>query len=172
MKTQLWLPLCACSILAITACSGGAQVAPATPANISGATRAVAPKGLGEVLTANKASVKNQLCLSKGSSVVTTFKASGTAKGPYAGTFTSKGTWNVTKLPGNDIWTFAETFVIKTSGGQVDGTVKGNGKTIKATCKTFGPATAKADLTFHLVQNTGSVTTSVIRDGSLDEHLN
>src|SRR5579863_3376044 len=105
MNMQRWLPLCACSVLAITACSGGAQVSPATPANVFGAARDVVPKGLGEVLSANKVTVKNSLCLSKGSSVVTTFKASGTAKGPYAGTFTSKGSWNVTKLPGNDIWT-------------------------------------------------------------------
>jgi hypothetical protein len=172
MKTQLWLPLCACSILAITACSGGAQVAPATPANISGAARNLSPNGLGEVLSAHKVSVKTQLCLEKGTSVVTTFKASGTAKGPYAGTFTSKGTWNITKLPGNDIWTFAETFVIKTSGGEVDGKITGNGQKIKATCKTFGPATAKADLTFNLEQNAGGATTTVIRNGALEEHLN
>jgi hypothetical protein len=172
MKTQLWLPLCACGMLAIAGCSGGTQIAPAAPANISGAARELAPRGLGEVLSANKVTVKNQLCLSKGSSVVTTFKASGTAKGPYAGTFTSKGTWNITKLPGNDLWTFSQTYVIKTSKGEVDGTITGNGKTIKATCKTFGPATRKAGLTFKLVQNTGSATTSVIRSGALDEHLN
>jgi hypothetical protein len=172
MKTQLWLPLCACSVLAITGCSGGAQLAPATPPNVSGAARELGPHGLGEVLTANKVTVKNQLCLSKGSSVVTTFKASGTAKGPYAGTFTAKGTWNITKLPGNDLWTFSQTYVIKTSAGEVDGTITGNGQKIKATCKTFGPATGKADLTFKLVQHTGSATTSVIRSGALDEHLN
>ena len=171
MKTQLWLPLCACSILAITACSGGAQVSPAAPADALGAARILAPNAFGEVLSAHKVTVKKQLCI-KGSTVVT-FSANGTAKGPYPGTFKSTGTWNYTKIPGNNIWTFSQKYVITSgSGSEVDGTITGNGSKIKATCKEFGPATGSAKMRFTLLQNTGSATTSAIHNGSLLEHLN
>ena len=171
MKTQFWLPLCACSILAITACSGGTQVGPTTPASISGADHAMAPNALGEELIARKNKVKTESCGSGGSSAVVTFVANGVAKGPYKGTFTAKGEWNFTKLPGNLIWTFSETYEIKTGGNPVDGTITGNGQKIKATCKAFGPATGKANLQYRLGQNSGTATTNAIHSGSLDEQL-
>lgn len=171
MTTKLWLPLCACSILAIAACAGGTQIAPTTPANVSGAEHVIAPDALGEVLSAKKNKVKTGSCGSGGSSAVVTFVASGIAKGPYNGTFTAKGTWSFTKLPGNDMWLFSEQFEIKTGGAPVDGTITGNGQKIKATCKTFGPATGKANLQYRLGQNSGTAVTNAIRSGSLDEHL-
>jgi hypothetical protein len=172
MKSNLWLPLGACTMLVISGCSGGAPMAPAAPANISGAVRSVAPDALGEVLSANKVTVKIGSCLPGGSSANVTFQGSGHASGPYKGTFTSKGTWSFLKLTGNDMWNFSQTYVIKTSGGEVDGTITGSGKKIKATCKEFGPATSKADLQFTLGNKKGSATTSSIRHGSFIEHLN
>jgi hypothetical protein len=171
MTTKLWLPLC-CMVLAITACSGGTQVPPVAPADGPSAEREVAPNALGEVLSARKVVVKTRLCGAKGSSAVVTFTARGAAKGPYKGTFTATGSWNFTRIPGNDIWTFSEKYVIKTGAGLVDGTITGSGQKIKSTCKAFGPATGKANLKFTLGQKSGSATTSIIRSGSLEEHLN
>lgn len=171
MTTKLWLPLCACSVIALSSCAGGAQIAPSAPANVSGADHAMAPNALGEELSARKAKITPQLCQGSSSAVIT-FTASGVAKGPYKGTFTATGNWNYTKLPGNDIWTFSEKYEIKTHAGLVDGTITGNGQKIKATCKAFGPATGKANLRYTLGQNSGPATTGAIHSGSLDEHLN
>jgi hypothetical protein len=171
MITKLWLPLCACSILVVSGCSGGSQVAPAAPANPSAAEH-VASNALGEALIARKVVVTTRSCAPNHSSAVVTFTASGAAKGPFKGTFTTTGTWNFTKIPGNDLWTFSQKYVIKTRAGLVDGTITGSGQKIKATCKAFGPATGKANLKFTLGQKSGSATTNDIRHGSLEEHLN
>jgi hypothetical protein len=131
--------------------SGGSQVAPAGPMQQSDAQSGVNmkapsakpfPLGLGgEVLNATNVTLKTY-CYGKGA-FVTDFSASGTASGPYPGSFLANGHW----MQGSNFHHYPEwyvyeyltidsrkrSFVFAAAGG-------GGGTAYWMTCKTLGPA--------------------------------
>jgi hypothetical protein len=71
-----------------------------------------------------------------------TFSASGTASGPYPGTFAAKGYWG----PNPQGYYFAGSFKIRSGASKISGTIGGfwfYGKRFHGTCATFGPNVAQ-----------------------------
>jgi hypothetical protein len=72
-----------------------------------------------------------------------TFSASGTATGPYPGTFTGQGSWEaVAHLPQFEFWSFDESFTITSGTSQVSGTISAYASAYPGpdSCTGFGPA--------------------------------
>ena len=108
--------------------SGGAQPA-AAALNTHGATR-TAPNAVfanpltsplsGEVLTATNVEVVEVKCQEQGAH--STFSASGTATGPFPGSFTAKGGWRTRSLYSQE-WIFHESFTIMSGTSEIHGHV-------------------------------------------------
>jgi hypothetical protein len=100
------------------------------------------------------------------------FTASGTAAGPYPGTFTASGTWYITFDDDFVLWGFNESFTITSGGKTIPGTAGGYGSTSGSGgripfmhCFRFGPAGRKYGFNYMLGSQVGAMTTSRIQDG-------
>lgn len=106
------------------------------------------------------------------------FTASGTATGPYPGTFTASGHfWDVNDSGSFFIWGFEENFFITTSSGSIGGFVNvsaqysgGPGPRIPLMrCLLFGPAGPRSDMRYSTVSvarfSSGSLRVDRIRNG-------
>jgi hypothetical protein len=183
MKLRMWSPIAACAVVVVVAvCLSKAQSAP-MPVIVHSANRAAAnaaflkPPGSslsGELLIASNVVVAPDCTETlKGS----TFKASGTAKGPYPGTFSASGDWATYfdwKKNGY-FWDFNETFAITSGTSTISGTINarglGHAPIRHVTCHSFGPAGSVWGLTYSSGSWSGTATTGKITRGQLSESL-
>ena len=105
-----------------------------------------------------------------------TFTASGSATGPYPGTFTMMGQWY--SLVDDDFLLFglSETFTITAGRQTVNGTVayegQGSGGPTQLPwirCHRFGPAGRKFQMQYSVSSNSGIMGTRAIEDGQLHQ---
>ena len=151
-------------------CSGAARPGDVTPATIglpeagfrsvSARTAASVPGPLnGETFTGTVTVQRGPSCHYEANADAF-FTASGTATGPYPGTFTASGHWwSVNDSGSFFIWAFEESFTIASLGGSIGGFVNvgaqysgGPGPRIPLLrCTIFGPAGRKSDMTYSTV---------------------
>ncbi len=177
--TRISAPFAAFAVLALVGCAGGKQLAPPSiPNNPLGrsADRAASaapfagaiPSSLsGEVLTATNVVVtRARHCLTP-YRVNATFTASGTATGPYPGTFSASGTWDRC-FDDFVVWGFKESFTITSASVTIQGMASTSGSfgppTPVIRCFRFGPAGQKFHMTYSSPLGSGAMSTSRIQD--------
>ena len=171
----------ACAAAAVLASLGGCSTpelshAPVGTVHDSAGTLRSAGLG-GELLTGSKVKLRAGKCngLSGGS---VRFTASGTATGPYPGTFTAKGDWSFAPLEHPVSYYFHERFTITSGTISFSGHSGRSWQEVGApapgmTCGSFGPVTSDNRLKYHAgLHGSGSVTGDGVSQGELDETLN
>jgi hypothetical protein len=166
----------------LVACSSsGSQPAPAGPVPQQNAIRSgndssgVQAEPLtsplsGEVLSASNVQVTPVDCIHNVQSA--SFTASGTAEGPYRGTFAANGSWSYRVGPGGYARSaFNESFTITTRHSTVSGTIGGSWGVppMPLNCHGFGPATKQDGLTYSSGSWSGTARTRLIITGQLYE---
>lgn len=167
----------AAAILAsLGACSTSLSRAPFGVVNDSAGTLRFSGVA-GEQLSGVKVKLRAGNCMPLSGGVVN-FTASGTATGPYPGTFTAKGDWEFRPLSFPQSSYFHERFTI------TSGTISFSGHSTRSwqevgpqapgmSCASFGPITADNRLRYHTNSHgSGSVTGTGVSQGQLDETLN
>jgi hypothetical protein len=128
MRSGAFVGSIACFLASCT--SEGSQLAPTAPLQPSTDRSAVSmhvsakPLGAlkGEILVGHRVRVKP--CTPPNTHV--TFNASGTAKGPYAGSFTATGSWDIITQGIYHLLKLDEQFTITTATSSVSGTIYGH----------------------------------------------
>jgi hypothetical protein len=159
----------------LSACaSGGSQLAPAGPAiGFNGVSAKPLTSPLSrEVLSATSVQVTPIDCIHNVQSA--SFTASGTAAGPYPGTFVANGSWNYSVGPGGRASSaFNESFTITSGTSTVSGTIAGSWGVppMPLNCHGFGPANKQDGLTYSSGSWTGTARSRLITTGQLYEKL-
>jgi hypothetical protein len=174
--TRISASFAALAVLALVACAGGSQLAPpSTPNRPLGRSadraaplaRALPLSLSGEVLTATNVVVKRaRHCLTP-YRINATFTASGTATGPYPGTFSASGSWD-RFFDDFVVWGFKESFTITSASVTIQGMASTSGSfgppTPVIRCFRFGPAGQKFHMTYSSPLGSGAMSTSRIQD--------
>lgn len=177
--TRISAPFAVFAVLALVGCAGGTQLAPASIPNSPlgrSADRAASstpfakalPASLsGEVLTATNVEVTPARRCHTPYRINATFAASGTATGPYPGTFPASGTW-YRIFDDYTMWGFQESFTITSGSTNIQGTASTGGSfgppTPVIRCFRFGPAGQKVHLIYSSPSGSGAMSTSRIQD--------
>ena len=144
-----------------------------TIAATAAALSIVAPQALaapsatleGQQLAHATASDVQSRCYESGLGWTTTFQLSGTASGPYPGTFTATGSAYLSWLFGGGVGLagFDSTFAIASPGGQLKGTIK------RVTGRTYGTGACNAAASDATITATNLVYTVTLPDGTIDQ---
>jgi hypothetical protein len=172
-------PFATFAVFALVGCAGGSQLAPSSSPNLplgrsvdraaSGApfARALPASLSGEVLTATNVAVTRARRCHAPYRVNATFTASGTATGPYPGTFSASGSWD-RFFDDFVTWGFQESFTITSGSNTIQGTAATSGSfgppTPVLRCFRFGPAGQKFDVRYSSPTGSGAMSTARIQD--------
>jgi hypothetical protein len=100
------------------------------------------------------------------------FAASGTATGPYPGTFVVSGTWD-DFIDDLFIWDFNESFTITSGGHKISGTAFVQGSSGESVpwirCRRFGPAGTRFGITYSVNSGSGRIATREIVNGAFHQ---
>jgi pectate lyase len=157
-------------VFALVACGGGAApsyLAPSSENSVRPFT-AAATSLAGERLRATNVRLRNYSGSCDKSAIWITFTASGTATGPYSGTFTAHGSWFY--VPGwvSGYPAFSEKFKI-TSEQTISGTASMNGLVgLRISCRDFRSVHLK-NITWFTKSSKGALLVQMIKKGSLEE---
>lgn len=177
--TRINAPFAAFAVLALAGCAGGTQLAPASIPNsplgrsadraASGTpfARALPASLSGEVLTATNVEVTPARRCRTPYRINATFTASGTATGPYPGTFSASGSW-YRFFDDYTTWGFQESFTIASGSTNIEGTASTSGSFSSPApvirCFRFGPAGQKVHVTYSSPFGSGEMSTRRIQD--------
>jgi hypothetical protein len=185
MNPRALLYLIGCAALALPGCSSQANLS-SLPARGGGAAPASAERA-GETWPASSGPLHGETFSSTNAQVTrvrpcrapvpvnVTFTASGTAAGPYPGTFTVKGAWTAF-IDDLYIWRFNESFTITSGRHKISGTAatqgSGSGSQLPwVRCHRFGPAGTRFGITYGVPSGSGDVSMRAIKEGAFNQTL-
>jgi hypothetical protein len=168
------LGVCAAAAI-LAACGGAAQ--PSLPNGMEQNAARVAlnsvapPSSASEVLTATDVTVSSYCPTTEGAS----FSASGTATGPYPGTFTASGYWNSGEALEHFFWDFRESIKIMSNTLTIHVHIKrvrgSHRPTRFISCDSFGGVGHPIAMKYKSNYATGIAEIEIIQQGDLSETL-
>ena len=168
MNPRVLLYVIGCAALALPGCSSQANLSSLPVRDGAGLANAGRAGDLwpasggpldGEVLHATNTQVTRVRPCRAPDPVNAKFTASGTAMGPYPGTFVVSGSWSAV-IDDLFIWDIYETFTITSGGHKISGTATVQGSSNQASpwirCRRFGPAGTRFGITYRVKSKSGS----------------
>jgi hypothetical protein len=181
MNPRVLLYVIGCAALALPGCSSQANLsslpvrdgAGLASAGRAGDLRPASGGPLdGEVLHATNTQVTRVRPCRAPIPVNAKFTASGTATGPYPGTFAVTGTWS-DFIDDLFIWNINESFTITSGRHKISGTAFVQGSSGEPSpwirCRRFGPAGTRFGITYSVKSGSGRIATREIVDGAFHQ---